>query len=111
ADPDRLPCWRLVKDVDGDGREELLVVSEGDLVALAVERGSDGAAKLVPRLRCPCRQDADEQAKTQISLAGASFSVSARRGNASLFPGARSSRPTFEKTPMLSRRETFHVPA
>src|SRR5262249_35566598 len=33
-DPERLPCWRMVEDVDGDGKDELLVVSDGNLVAL-----------------------------------------------------------------------------
>jgi hypothetical protein len=111
ADPDRLPCWRLSKDVDGDGRNELLVVSDRELVALAVERGEDGSTKLVPRSRCPGRSESRDEGSAQLSLGSGGLSVTSHRSQASLFPGARSSRPSVEAEPLLSRRERLLLPA
>jgi hypothetical protein len=111
ADPDRLPCWRLMKDVDGDGKEELLVVSGRELVALCVVTASDGSTKLEPKLRLPCEPSERDAGSAAVSFGGGGLAVSSRRGAASLFPGARSSRPTFDSESLLARSEGFDLPA
>jgi hypothetical protein len=111
-DPNRLPCWRMVEDVDGDGREELLVVSDGKLVALA----ADPAAKAgTPSLRVlfsiPCTRGDGSARDTKVSLGSAGLTVSSRQGLTSLFPGVRTSRPTFSGENLLQRDVSFDVPA
>lgn len=106
ADPDQLPCHRHVLDVDGDGREELLVMSEGKLVALGVEKNS---LRHVFALDCGDRIDEDEQAS--LSIGGAGVHVRSRAGLQSLFPGMRSSRPTFQDEKLFAERHRFRLPA
>lgn len=114
ADPDRLPCWRLMKDVDGDGRVELLVVSGTDLVALSVEPGADGVRHLVPKLRIPTRppeKRGEAKGDTHLSFGGGGLEVDSRRGMSTQFPGARSSRPAFGGEALLSHQRSVALPA
>ncbi len=111
ADPDRLPCWRLHEDVDGDGEEEFLVVSGRELVALGVARAADGATCLAPKLRLPISADEEESSLSRLSIGNAGLTVTGRSGEAALFPGARTSRPSFDGEPLFSRRTSFKLPA
>ncbi len=43
--------WRMVGDVDGDGREEIAIVSGLDLVLLGVSLEEDGTSKLIEKGR------------------------------------------------------------
>jgi hypothetical protein len=119
-DPNQLPCWRMIEDVDGDGREELLVVSDGKLVALATTPSAVGGAPPVtapgaPSLHIlfsiPCTRSDGSARNTKVALGSAGVTVQSRSGLSSLFPGARSSRPTFAGENLLSRDVSFEVPA
>jgi len=116
-DPDRLPCWRMIEDVDGDGRDELLVVSDGALVALAPRprdeppgpNGEGPSLRTVLTLPCvPADADARD---SKVSLGNAGVTVQSRGGLSSFFPGARSSRPFFAGQLLLARSVSFEIPA
>jgi len=114
-DPERLPCWRMIEDVDGDGRDELLVVSDGALVALAPRPRESGDAAEGPTLRTvlslPCvPADADAR-DSKVSLGNAGVTVQARGGLSSFFPGARTSRPNIAGQQLLARSVSFEIPA
>lgn len=111
-DPERLPCWRMVEDVDGDGREDLLVVSDGSLVVLsAVPDAKPGTPALRVLCSVPCTRSDGSSRNTKVSLGSAGVTVASRSGLSSLFPGARSSRPIFAGENLLQRDVSFEVPA
>jgi len=112
ADARRLPCWRLAKDVDGDGRPELLVVSGSELVALGVEpAGEGGERRLAVRRRFHCGDPARDEARAELEIGGGGITMRARRGLSSIFPGTRSSRPSSNEGPLLARRASLRLPA
>jgi hypothetical protein len=111
-DPERLPCWRMVEDVDGDGRDDLLVVSDGRLVALAaVPDAKPGAPALRVLGSVACTRSDGSSRSTKVSLGSAGVTVASRSGLSSLFPGARSSRPIFAGENLLQRDVSYEVPA
>jgi hypothetical protein len=111
-DPERLPCWRMVEDVDGDGREDLLVVSDGKLFALtAAADAKPGAPALRVLCSVPCLRTDGSARNTKVTLGSAGVTVASRSGLSSLFPGARSSRPIFAGENLLQRDVSFEVPA
>jgi len=113
ADPNRLPCWTLARDVDGDGKEELGTVEEDELVILAVERGADGATALVERARQPCRVRPNDRVRGSISFTGGGSAGFRARGGGQLssyFPGSRTSQPKPLESKLLERRSEVDLP-
>jgi hypothetical protein len=110
ADPSRLPCWRLAKDVDGDGREELLVLSEGRELALGVAREGPDAGKLVRVLDVGAAEEIEEDDAATMSFGDSGIHIRSRTGLQSMFPGARSSRPLFQQEKLFSQRHRYKIP-
>lgn len=113
ADPQRLPFWSLTRDVDGDGKEELCVVEEDELLILAVSAGADGKTALVERGRQACRVRPADRARGSISFSGGGSSGFRARGGGALssyFPGSRTSQPKPLETKLLERRSTVDLP-
>lgn len=111
-DPERLPCWRLVADLDGDGTEELLAMSaDGGLAVVAMEGAAEGR-RLRVRCHLGCYEEPSRAARGSFSFG--SGGVETRAGelgaNPSLFPGARSSKPTLTGAFLLERRRRFLLP-
>jgi hypothetical protein len=113
ADPNRLPFWPLARDLDGDGKEELCVIEEDELVLLAVQAGADGKSALVERGRLPCRVKPADRVRGSISFNGGGSSGFRARGGGQLssyFPGSRSSQPRPLESKLLERRSTVELP-
>jgi hypothetical protein len=111
-DPERLPCWRMVEDVDGDGIDELLVVSDGGLVALSTQPpGAPDGPTLRPLFSLPCVPDDADARDAKVSIGNAGVTVQSHSALSSFFPGARSSRPAFTGQQLLQRDTSFEVPA
>ncbi len=111
-DPERLPCWRMVEDLDGDGKEELLAMSaDGGLAVVAIE-GSAQERQLRVRCHLGCYEEPARAARGSFSFG--SGGVETRAGelgaNPSLFPGGRSSKPTLTGAFLLERRRRFLLP-
>jgi hypothetical protein len=105
ADPQRLPCWWLTQDVDGDERDELLLVAEGELLILAVV---DGA--LVERGRLPVAPRAARVSERGSFTIGGSGMRGSSPATSAFFRTARSSRPGVFGEKLLDRRQTFDLP-
>lgn len=111
ADPQRLPAWRLTQDVDGDGREELLLVVEEELRILGVAADTAAGSALVELGRLPVTPRT-----TRVSERGSfTFGRSGMRGRGpaggtSFFRSARTSQPALFGEKLLDRRRTLELP-
>ncbi len=114
ADPRRLPCWRLTQDVDGDGRDELLLVVEEELRIFAVATDAAVAAAgsaLVELGRLPVTPRAARVSERGSFTFGSSgMRGSGPGGGASFFRSARTSRPGIFGEKLLDRRRTLDLP-
>lgn len=121
-DPQRLPCWRLTLDVDGDGDgiggsdgvgssgDELCVVDGTSLSVLSVVAAADGTTKLVSRNSWRCREPGPSVGKGSISFGGGGFRAARFGSAASYFAAARRSQPQPFVPPLLERRKRFDLP-
>ena len=106
---DELLRWPWVLDLDADGREELLVVSAGQLVILRVESDASGRSRLVPRGALPCRTEPRE-ASGEVSMLGGQISVQTVSPVITLFPGTASSVPAFRSSSLLNQTREWMLP-
>ncbi len=131
--PDAVPRWPWVKDVDGDGAEELLVPRAGGISVFAVEKDEARVAAGAPRLvlrdtfallrhdestddetedaREADDADNPERAPRTDRSRGGRDRTRAGRGPRGLFAGAPPTLPTFTSPPVLKRSDEFDTPA
>ncbi len=111
-DPDRLPCWRLVMDLDGDGREELLAMVAGVGLGTLFVTGQGSERRLEQGVLLGCYEEPIRAARGSFRFG--SGGVETQQGdlgtNPSLFPGARSSKPALAGEFLLERRRRFQLP-
>lgn len=101
--------WDWVADIDGDGRAELLVPSEGALVALAVTASSEGGRSLSPVATLPLRVEAETHSPG-VDIRVGRARVDVRTDLPALFPSRPGRAPTFGSPPLLRRSESWRLP-
>lgn len=107
-----LPLWELVQDMDGDGRDELLVISDGLLTVLsAVPREHEpdrvGALSVTGRLAL-IANPSQLQTGARVGANGVEFYLNS--GVPRFFPGLRSTLPSADNQDLLRYDESFTLP-
>ncbi|MFH0945401.1 MAG: VCBS repeat-containing protein [Planctomycetota bacterium] len=108
--PDELPRWGWTADLFGDGRKELLLVRNGQMVAYQAGQDEAGTRKLIELGSIPCRQE-EEKAVGEIELMGGQATIRTVSPVATLFPGVPSTVPSFGRSSLLNRTEEWLLPA
>lgn len=110
-DPTRLPCWRLTRDVDGDGKEELLLIADDALRIFAPAADPAATPALVEVGRLPA-SERPLRARTRgtFSFGGGGMRGEGPLRGATWFAGARTSQPAGFDPKLLERRRTLELP-
>ncbi len=104
ADPNAIVRWRHVLDLDGDGVDEILVPTDGALVAFRIDAGG----KLAPAGTIVCPVEGSSGNRGTFSIGRANIEIAA--GVDGLFPRAQCSLPFFEQKHLLSRSVEWSLP-
>lgn len=101
--------WDWMRDIDGDGAAELIVPTDGALLALTVDRAADGRSTLRPIATLPCPTEA-ETASPGVDIRIGRSQVNVRRDLPVMFPGRPGRPPSLGERHLLRRSETWSLP-
>lgn len=107
SEPDDVSRWDWARDLDGDDRPELLLLTDGALVGFSIPEDG-GEWQACATLPCAVLGEKEENERRVM---GGRISFQMERWVNDLFPGLPSSRPMFRQENLLNRSLEWQLPA